>query len=947
MKIIRNIFIKKRAVIFFIFLMSVSSTLFAGNTGKIKGKIVDKQTGTPLIGANVMVKGSTLGSATDVNGSYYILQVPPGKHDLEVSYMGYHTVTVKDIRITVDLTTQVDVQMESKSIDMPTLVIIANQKIVQKDVTSTKKVTTREEIKTIPGFESTKDVFSLHGGTVIGAAPQVLQMRDGSQIQVRDESVKDIHIRGGRGGEILFMVDGMPVTHPIYGGRDVLDLNVVDIDAMELLTGAFNAEYGQAQSGVVNITTRSGGDRFQGGLEYKTSEFKQFEDAYNSQYISLYLGGPEVITRYLLPKIGINIPGEISYFVSSNGNLSDTPWNNGRKRDEITIDGITIKEKQNNKGNLNAKVNWDISSQLKMIFSYHGSWNTWSSYQWLWKNYPDNMVDYYRSNQNYNFRLNHTLSKSTFYNINVGYLTVNYRGNLNGTNPSEFWTFYKDSVAYDYDTYMALFNETPDYFESSINAAAVDPYGFYDASSYENLWRDDFTRTLTVKGDITSQIHPDHMIKTGVEFSYNDIRYVDIQDGGVKLSNYGNYLFNNDPEFQAPNGPFKEFGQNRWVFDAYPVKGSWYIQDKFEKETFIINAGIRFDAFMPGPTVADKEWKEQWENATGLKSDWSWIQYKFSPRFGISYPISVKTVLFFSYGYFNQLPELQFYYRDPYTGGFTGNPHLDFEQTVLYEFGFTHELANDWAIDIKNYTKDISNQVGTTHLRASLGLPVDLYDNKGYARARGIEFELTKRYSNFYSGKLTYTAQWANGYSSSAFDDYIRSITDFPNPIRERRLNWDVRHQIIFQVTIASPENKHINLFGFKLPDNWDITILSKASSGQPYTPGSFDPVEIQKTENNASGPWFYNTDIKIKKSYNINGVKLSLFADIFNLFNQKNVQLGYSGFNTWTGKPYVYGDIDPQGFRQYYDWYTIYRLMDPRLYSPGRYAKIGLRIDW
>lgn len=947
MKSIKIINITKKFTMLITMIIFISSVLFAGNTGKIKGRVIDKQSGKPLVGANVVIKGTALGAATDLDGSYYILQVPPGTYELEVSYVGYHTLSVQDVNITIDLTNIIDIHMESKAIDMPTLVVVADQKMVQKDVTSTRRVTTSEEIESIPGFESTTDVFNLRGGIVVDATPQVIQVGDGSQIQVRDESVKDIHVRGGRGGEVLFMVDGMPVTHPIYGGRNVLDLNVADIETMELLTGAFNAEYGQAQSGVVNITTKSGGDEFKGGIEYKTSEFNQFEDSYSSQYLSLYFGGPEMITTNLLPKIGFNIPGKLSYFISCNGNLSDTPWNNDRKRENITINGIDIREKQNNKGNLNTKVNWDLSSHLKMIFSYHGSWHTWSSYKWLWKNHPNNMVEYYRNNQNLNFRINHTLSKSTFYNINVGYLSVKYQGSLNGASPSEFWTFYKDSVGYDYDTYKRLFDETPDYFESSIKAAATDPYGFYDASSYENLWRDDFTRTLTIKGDITSQIHSDHLIKTGLELSYNDIRYIDIQDGGVKLSNYGNYVFNNDPEFQAPNGPYKEFGQNRWVFDAFPVKGSWYIQDKFEKETLIINAGVRMDAFLPGPTVSDAEWKEQWENATGLKSDWPWIKYKFSPRFGISYPISVKTVIFFSYGYFNQLPELQFFYRDPYTGGFTGNPHLDFEQTVLYEFGFTHEFASNWAIDIKNYTKDISNQVGTTHLRAELGLPVDLYDNKGYARARGLEFELTKRYSKFYSGRATYTVQWANGYSSSAFADYIRSLTDFPNPIRERRLSWDVRHQIIFQTTIASPKNKHIRLFGRKLPDNWDITILSKASSGQPYTPGSFDPVEMQKKENNASGPWSFNTDIKIKKHFNFNGIKLSIFVDIFNLFDQKNIQLGYPGFNTWTGKPFVYGDVNPQGFNQYYDWYTIYRMMGPRLYSTGRYAKIGIKFGW
>lgn len=939
-----------RFILMIIILLTCGARLFAGNTGKIAGTVTDKQTGEPLIGANVIVKGTNLGAATDMKGSYYILRLPPGKYDVVASYIGYHTITVKNVEVSVDITTRINFRLESKAIEFPTLTVVAEKPLVQLDITSTRRTTSREEMQETPGFETTTDVFMMHGGTIIDAAPQSLMMEDGTQLQVRDESLKNIHIRGGRGGEILYLVDGLPVTHPIYGGRNVLDVNVVDVEEMELLTGAFNAEYGQAQSGVVNITTRSGGEEFKGGVEYKTDELKVLGKSYDTQYISFYLGGPEPLTRNFLPKLGLRIPGKMSLFISGYGKLTNTPYNNHRRREKISLFGLDITEKQDNSGNFNAKLNWDITNQLEFVFSYHGSWKRWSNFEWLWINYPDHTAQYSRNNNNLNFRIKHALSKSTFYNLNFGYLSVDYNGSLSGKRPVDFWSFFKDSVKYDYWTYIKNFTGAPDSMESGIKAPTTDGYGFFDNQSYESIWRDDFTRTLTFKGDITSQIHHEHLIKSGIEIKYNDIQYIDIQDGGVKLSNYGRYVFKNDPYFPAPNGPFKEFGQNRWVFDAYPIIGGAYLQDKYEKESLIINAGIRSDWFIVGSTVMADSWKKQWENATGLKADWDWLKYKISPRFGISFPISVKTVTFFSYGHFNQLPELQYFYRDPYTGGFTGNPHLDFEQTILYEFGFTHQLAQDWALDIKSYTKDISKQVETLQLRAALGLPVYLYDNRGYGRAKGLEFELVKRYSNFTSGKLTYTVQWANGYSSSAFENYIRSITDFPLPIRERRLNWDVRHQVILQAMIMSPENKHMNLFGLRIPDNWNITILSRFSSGQPYTPFTLDPVEAQKKENLETGPPTMMTDLKIKKTFSVSGIKLSLFVDIFNLFDQNNVQIAY-GFNTLTGKPYKYGDVDPQltsiDVYQYINWHRIYNIMDPRQFSPGRYVKFGLRIDW
>jgi outer membrane receptor protein involved in Fe transport len=373
--------------------------------------------------------------------------------------------------------------------------------------------------------------------------------------------------------------------------------------------------------------------------------------------------------------------------------------------------------------------------------------------------------------------------------------------------------------------------------------------------------------------------------------------------------------------------------------------GIGYLQDKFEKEFLIINAGLRFDWVWLGKTVDDKNWKEQWEAATGLTPDWKLFKYKFSPRFGISFPITERTVVFFSYGHFYQLPELQYFYRDPYSGGTTGNPFLDYERTILYEFGLTHQFFNDLAIDIKSYTKDISQQVGTTQLKANLGIPVELFDNKSYGRARGIELELDKRYSNFTSGQITYTLQWADAYSSSAFEDYIRSLNDFPYPIRERRADWDVRHQIIFQGSFIIPPDEKLEVFGVPLPDNLNITVLSRYQTGQPYTPFTLDPAEAQKLDNSSTGPGISSTDLKISKGFDLGFLTLTAEMDVYNIFDQNNVQIAY-GFNTATGKPYQYGDLQ-EATNQYYDWYTMYRLRDPRQFSTGRYIKLGFRVDW
>ena len=915
----------------FIFLLLVlfleSSFLFAGNTGKIAGQIRDNENRQPIIGANILVKGTTLGAAADEKGYYFVLLVPPGTYELQISMIGYQTIIVQNVKVQVDLTTTINALLSSIAMQMGEVLVTAENKFIQKDVTSTRREVTREDIRETPGLESVTDIFKVQAGAIISSVPQNIKLADGSQLQIRDESLKDIHVRGGRGGEILYVVDGMPVTHPIYGGRSVLDLNVNDVENVQLITGGFNAEYGQAQSGVVNINTRSGSDVFKGGIEYKTDRWKALGESYLTDYASAYFSGPEPITRILFPALGFEIPGEMDFFISTNFNLSNTPYNNFRDRKNFKIFGLNVKERQDNSFNMNAKVNWDITAENKLTFSYHNTFLQWSTYDWLWKYYPNKLSDYKRDNTAGSIQYNHVISQSSYFTINLGYLGVTYKGSLNGKTPADFWV--KDSSGK---------------LISTISSPQIDPRtGFFTGLGSENMWRDDKTSSFTFKGDFTSQIQSAHLIKTGLELQLHNISYIDIQDGGVKLSRYGLGL-----DSLPPPGPFPLFGQSRWVFDVKPIIGSAYIQDKFELEFLIINAGLRVDGLLLGQTVMNHDWKQKWEDATGLKADWKKYIFRFSPRFGISFPISEDMVIFFSYGHFNQLPELQYYYRDPYSGGTTGNPKLNYEQTILYEFGLSKQITDYWAIDAKSYAKDISGQVGTTQLLAALGTPVNLFDNKGYSRARGLEFELNKSYSDFTSGKLTYTIQWTSGYSSSAFDDYIRSQNDFPNPIRERPLSWDVRHQVIFQGMLSANKNQDVELFGINLPNDWLLTILYRYSTGTPYTPGqaTTDPAEQQRKENTAIGPSYSSTDLKFEKGFMLgNGIRLAFFADVFNLFDQHNLQMSY-GFNTWTGKPYRYGDVqNPQN--NFFDYYTMLSILDPRQFSTGRTTKLGIRIEF
>jgi outer membrane receptor protein involved in Fe transport len=906
-------------------MLCCGETLVAGNTGKIAGKVTDKESGSPLIGVNITIGGTRLGAATSTDGTYYIINIPPGTYEVKASCIGYHPLKIKEVVVRVDLTTQLNVKLESDLIESATVEVVAERDMVRKDVTSTRKMVTQEDVTTTPGIVTVTDVFKMRTGASVDQFPTRLPLGGGTQLQVQDESLKDIHVRGGRGGEVLYVVDGVPVNHPLYGGREVLDLNVNDVDQIELLTGAFNAEYGQAQSGVVNITTRSGGSRFEAGAEYKQDMASSFSPGQNNQYASLFTGGP------LLPES----LGSLAFFLSANVRRDDGVFQLGRRPQDLKLFNLIPLHdgaRQDNTSDLNLKLSWDASAESKFVLSHQASWKNWTvqsgDYKWGFKNFPDSTAQYQRNTQNWNLRYSNIISPSTIFNLNLGYLHVKYNGSVDGTRtPADFWVAAHNSIGGD-----------------SLYTTAIPPRtdpatNFYDSAGVEALWRDDLTRTFTAKAEIFSQVTPEHFMKAGASVQYNDLSYVDIQDGAYKLSNYGLWLTGDGLYADPPPGPFPEFGQNRWVFHTFPIIGDAYIQDKFERESMIMNVGLRLDWLYLGKQVNDPHYKATWQAATGIEPNWKLFKYIFSPRFGISFPITEFMVAFFSYGHFNQLPEMQAYYRDPWSGSLTGNPLMGFEKTILYEFGFTYQFATDWAVDIKAYGKDISDQVTTQQLKSASGVPVQLFVNNNYGRVRGLEIELNKRYSHYFTLDLSYALQWASGYASSEYSDYILTTLNLPPPIRERPLDWDIRHQVMMNLAIISPPGKHLDLFGLEIPDDWTISFLTRFATGLPYTPGTMDPLLTRILQNSANMPYTFTTDMRIEKSFRVLGSAITVFADVYNLFNRRNVQ----AVSPWTGEPYKYGDVTG-GQQDINSWSRAYAIMGPNWYSPPREILLGLR---
>ena len=251
------------SLIFSISLLFFQLQLYAGGTGKITGKVTDVQTGEVLIGINVLVENTTMGAATGIDGTYIINNIEPGLYSLVFSGVGYQKKIVTNVRVSSDFTRQVDIQLSTEAIGLETIIVEATRPMVRKDLTSSQTSIDDSQIKLLP-VESISQLLSMQAGITKGASGE-------------------LHIRGGRSTEIAYNVNGVSAINPYDFGRTV-QISTNAVQELSVVSGTFNAEYGNALSGVVNTITKEGGAKYSGTLSYYTGDYLSSSQEYIFQY---------------------------------------------------------------------------------------------------------------------------------------------------------------------------------------------------------------------------------------------------------------------------------------------------------------------------------------------------------------------------------------------------------------------------------------------------------------------------------------------------------------------------------------------------------------------------------------------------------------------------------------------------------------------------------------
>ncbi|MCK4301514.1 MAG: TonB-dependent receptor, partial [candidate division Zixibacteria bacterium] len=229
------------------FLLLVVPQLQAGVSGKISGEVYDARTDEPIVGATVQIRGTNLATSTDEDGEYFIINIPVGKHDVSVNSIGHETITTKGVRVLMDLTTPVDFSLKFEVIDIGEEVIVfASDPIIQRDLTESKVIFTADRLRDLPNIVTVQSILTNYPGVVVG----------------RDEQ---LHVRGGRSGQVAYYYDGFSVQDPFYNTAGIRIMPSA-LEELTLTSGGYTAEYGEALSGVLSAVTREGGAHYHGGI---------------------------------------------------------------------------------------------------------------------------------------------------------------------------------------------------------------------------------------------------------------------------------------------------------------------------------------------------------------------------------------------------------------------------------------------------------------------------------------------------------------------------------------------------------------------------------------------------------------------------------------------------------------------------------------------------------
>ncbi|NWF89997.1 MAG: TonB-dependent receptor [Ignavibacteriaceae bacterium] len=940
----------KKHFIVLLFFVLLPYLAFAGTVGKIKGKVTDLTSNEPLIGANVLVLGTSFGSATDVNGNYTITNLEAGTYQVRASFVGYQTVTYSNIRVNADLTTELNFQLPGEGIELQQVNVVAEKPLIIKSSTNASRITTSDVLEALP-VRGLNNILALTPGVVL-----------------QDNT---LFVRGGRQDEVGFYLEGASITDPVVGGRAITIVQDA-IEEVQVQSGGYTAEYGGANAGIVYTQVKSGTPDLKASVEYITDNitFKSKDDRFDGKKrLGTYWYGYNEFTGTISGPVldkRIKFFGLFNYQYQNDQTPQPYPGINlGRIGDPTTGDTIDFTypagaiyknslEQYSGTGTLSLDFN-------PLLFRLVGSYTTNKTYYpWTGRTVGNiaNMLNLDRvQNQDQtdgaaSLKVTHILNPTTFYELTGGY---------------SFNTF----KSYDpllKDNYLG-------YGDSIANAgvgvywtkAPGDNYGRFERPTRYNIMGFSFNapgdvtsnyqkfkrERINLSAALSTQIGKEHSVKIGGEYQLLTIR--NYSWGNEALMALSQLVYQNeilpagDPAKITRDQVYIGRGINNYGYDLdgneiggddpimgakKPVFAAFYVQDKIEYNDLIINIGLRYDYIKVDnlefldPTRP--ELSINYNTGEIILDGWKEVPtfQSVSPRLGLSFPVTDQTVFHAQFGKFVQQTRLRDMYNGMFAtaynlrGGFEITAPFGFNiqptRTTQYEIGFTQQIGEIASFDITGFYKDIQDQVVFDKQSTDPTSPFKSYNilkNGDFATTKGVELAFNMRRTNRFQVNASVTFQDAQG--TGSFPNSARGIVGAPldgvtifkpQYISPLEFNNSFRGNLNLDYRFGKDD-------GPSVLSEFGVSGLLTFNSGHPFTIGKGgadlegdardrSPLEAL---NSSTTPWVFQFDLRLDKTINIfEKLNANIYVHVINLFNTKNIENVFLRTGSTTDDGYI-----------------------------------------
>ena len=981
---------KRYSIALFLFFAISGSAL--AQYGKISGQVTDRETKEPLIGANVMLEGTALGTSTDVDGKYSILNVPAGAYNIRTTYIGYQPTTVSNVSVLAGLTRELNVQLSSTAVQLNAIEIVAQRPLIEKTSTNASRVTTTDEIKNLP-VRGVQGYFSLQPGVVVqnGIAYIRGSRQDEVGYAIEGASVKDVIGNTNRG------LEGLVSGNAVNPGALVTTIPEA-LQEVVVQAGGYGAELGGSNAGMVSQTFKTGGSKLNVTLQGETDNFGNYpgKKAFGT-YSTGYSDYVATVGLPIVPeKIKLFIAGENNFVRDrdpsfwSGANLGyafDNGQGGGTKGDSALLSwpGGNVLGRMNNRYTTNGTLLFDfLPLQVRLGGAFTSSKNLNNNLIFEYLDLARNPVTD-NSNLLLNGKVTYFLTPKTFAEVNVNYLDqrqITFDPNF-GEN---LWQYTDSISAAEHGWQYVTLTQGP----SNYNFAG---FPFLRPGADLTAFTKDLNNHIGGSVALTSQMD-NHALSLGGSYEYWSISHYGIGTGAITGSfvgstnpstNYGPSLYgtlltdpnvSRDPSrlatilrssFVVNNYGFDEFGNplsSGLDGPKHPYFAAAYVQDRIEMNDLNINAGLRYDAMFfddwtfASPLDLGYDPNNYLISTPGKGKTYSYLE----PRLGLAFPASDKTVFHLQYGKFVQAPPLYtlqgsralavlifqgaFYFQNPI--GYNIEP----ERSTQYEIGFSQQFTDNAAFDVTGFYKNTEGQLQIQYFPQPASSTVPsyyAYANGDFQNVSGLEFSIHVRRTNRFMAEVNYTLQDARGTNS-----FANSGAALANVAGN-----SIKPSMVVPTDFAETHRGSVSVDyrwdkgdGGPILERLGLNLLFTFNSGHPFTLatgsggqqgpdlGSILNDNDARTRfplepvNASTTPWVYQLDLRIDKTFSLPMVDLNIYLYVQNLLNTQNVinvyyRTGNAYDDGWLSDPTASGKTVQSFGQLYQQLYQVMNLQD------------------